>query len=1060
MHLFIQVTVPRVNTRLLSFELAMRSIRCRSTRDILLAAGAFSILSLYITYQLGSPLVDRGILAASESEKDQLVRAILSQMSAGPKTKREMKPSKLETKLIQLERRRREAIATVGKVALIRGQKGIVEHEYNLTARDNWLLLLCMSFTDGDSGTCLERSSYSHLEPYQKINRIYGIRNSLWRKDGFCSTMTSARQLSVARRSHLTPLCFVLPNQMQQFVHVADALGEDAQWVVKPLSPGGGAAIELLENLDRIKNTQQAVLVQQYFPHPFLVFGSPVSLRVYILVTSMSPLRAFLFHEGIVYFRQSVSKGFRKMSNRTWLLSQLWHYVARSYGQHAVRLALVNIQSLVVQTLLVAESMIAVQLERKLRCQHCFQMLGFDLILNASFHPVVLEVSQSLTDSQLKLYELLFSTKVNGQPNLQESWRDDGWAANGVKRGLVEGMLSLLFATSDVARHVADAVDRCADNIGVMGLNCRISNDLCLSEDDLHLLMDARREKLNRGAFKQLYPSVDSDKYTGLIQDLQYFVALPKVSSSSSSSSSSPRLLSLRDREAFTHGTADMHAFLTSLERCYSRHREDDYDFWNSFNVSAAFRAPENTSQAFGTQDLLSRPPCNEVTMPYLLNIFSQPKLNLTPPFSPLVVEFTAKVPYDQLMVTVWAFAQNCQSEARLDDKFGPSQSANYTLGLGENRITFVIVDIRHTEPWVINSYSIVVERAAPTDNEPIFDANRKHQVCALKQDCDLRLVANDPCGIQKDDGIKKWSDYEKVAADLPVCDRGDALGRWLLPCTACSDRSSCFWRQAFWAPFECQHPFISQSILAQCLAGKKLLFIGDSTNRGIMHYLMERLNGTLAEWDKTHHIRVRTNLNGGKTVISFAYYPQFWLPTNERPVFNKALYQLLERSRPLENNSNTVLIVGGVHWLATQHLHMLLQALRRDGLQGIRLVMKTLGSGFHLPVNGVHCLSQVEQRKLLVHSRGLSEFAKHYNFDIIDTFNITIPRFRDFLQGKCACHFHKVVPLALDSANREYRYHVEGPVNAVYSEILISRLCSDHVVPVRDGRRNVTSNS
>lgn len=34
-------------------------------------------------------------------------------------------------------------------------------------------------------------------------------------------------------------------------------------------------------------------------------------------------------------------------------------------------------------------------------------------------------------------------------------------------------------------------------------------------------------------------------------------------------------------------------------------------------------------------------------------------------------------------------------------------------------------------------------------------------------------------------------------------------------------------------------------------------------------------------------------------------------------------------RSRPLENNNNTILIVGGVHWLATQHLNMLLRAIR-----------------------------------------------------------------------------------------------------------------------------------
>lgn len=63
-----------------------------------------------------------------------------------------------------------------------------------------------------------------------------------------------------------------------------------------------------------------------------------------------------------------------------------------------------------------------------------------------------------------------------------------------------------------------------------------------------------------------------------------------------------------------------------------------------------------------------------------------------------------------------------------------------------------------------------------------------------------------------------------------------------------------------------------------------------------MMHYLMEQANDSLTEWDKTHNIKVYTNLNMDQTSVSFAYYPQFWLPANQRPVFDKALYQLLKK--------------------------------------------------------------------------------------------------------------------------------------------------------------------
>lgn len=1067
----------------------MKSLRCRSSRDMLCAVAIFSLLSIYVTYRLGAPVVDKSsasgspLWLTSQPEHDLLRRGILSQLSLRDKLaddpRRRKIPSRLEKLLLQLEERWLPSPGPRGKVALVRGQKGIINRDLPTYRRallkhgfavktpsstrnhylnerngtlvysadddfpigrdevhpEDWHLLLCMSFTDGDSGNCLEKTAYAHLQNHQKVNRIPGIRNSLWRKDGFCVMMGTARQLPSARRSHLTPLCFVLPNQMEQLLHVADALGDDARWIVKPMSPGG--SMELVDSSEsfgilRLKeySKQRPILIQQYFPHPLLVFGSPVSLRVYVLVTSISPLRAFMFSEGLVHFRHDHTKGFRKMVNRTWLLSQLWHYIASSYGQHAVKTALLNLQSALVQTLLIAETMITAHLamipgnENKYRCQHCFQLLGIDLIFNSTFHPVILE--------------------VNGQPNLQETPRDDGWAANGVKRSLLDSVFGLLFENSSIAQDVADALEDSADSIGIMGLNCLISHDLCLSEEDLISLMDTRRENVNKGGFRPLYPALGMERFSSLIRDLEYLSLSPR-------SLNLPQKSSTK-REASRHVTADLHILLNSLERSYNRKVfEDDYTdsglenaaLWSGLNLSFVLRPHDGAADKSSTQDLLSRPPCSEdpVTMPYLLNIYSEPSLNLTPTFTPLTVEYTTKVPYEQLLVTVWAFSQNCQSEARLDDKFGPSQPANYTLGLGDNKLTFLIVDIRHTEPWVINSYNLIIHRASPTDDESPFAFSQPHEICGLKQECELRLVPGDPCGLQRESS-RNWTDVVTSKAALPLCQRGDAGGRWILPCTSCSDRNSCFWHEAMWSPYDCQHEHVLQPALAECLAGKKLLFIGDSTNRGIMHYLMERLNGTLAEWDKTHHIRVYDNLNSGRTSISFAYYPQFWLPTNERPVFDKALFRLLQRSRPLENNSNTVLVVGGVHWLATQHLHMMLQALRRDGLQGIRLVMKTLGSGFHLPVDGVHCLSQAEQRKLLLHSRGLADFARHYYFDVIDTFNITIPRFRDFLQGKCACHFHRVVPVTTDPSGREFRYHVEGPVNAAYSEILISRLC------------------
>ncbi len=92
----------------------------------------------------------------------------------------------------------------------------------------------------------------------------------------------------------------------------------------------------------------------------------------------------------------------------------------------------------------------------------------------------------------------------------------------------------------------------------------------------------------------------------------------------------------------------------------------------------------------------------------------------------------------------------------------------------------------------------------------------------------------------------------------------------------------------------------------------------------------MEQLNGTLTEWDKTHDIKVYSNVNNNQTSFSFAYYPQFWLRVTERPVFDKAVNEILKHSKVVKNSGDTVVVVGGVHWLASHHLNVHKQALKR----------------------------------------------------------------------------------------------------------------------------------
>lgn len=124
-------------------------------------------------------------------------------------------------------------------------------------------------------------------------------------------------------REPVSPLCFLFPAQYQQFLDVSDALGFDADWILKPLQsmPSDQAQnkpkrvdVFSKEGKDKIREfTTKRGIIQQLVSSPLLVYGQPVSLQFFILVTSTEPLRAYVHSKGLVYLRASNQSDFQKV---------------------------------------------------------------------------------------------------------------------------------------------------------------------------------------------------------------------------------------------------------------------------------------------------------------------------------------------------------------------------------------------------------------------------------------------------------------------------------------------------------------------------------------------------------------------------------------------------------------------------------------------------------------------------------------------------------------------------------------------------------------------------
>jgi hypothetical protein len=98
--------------------------------------------------------------------------------------------------------------------------------------------LLCFSFSDGDA-ECFSREEFRTMRPLQRVNRILGVQSVLWRRPGLCRTASQLSALPAIASRPITPTCFALPDQYEEFLNIADGPGFNNSWLLKSSVPDG-----------------------------------------------------------------------------------------------------------------------------------------------------------------------------------------------------------------------------------------------------------------------------------------------------------------------------------------------------------------------------------------------------------------------------------------------------------------------------------------------------------------------------------------------------------------------------------------------------------------------------------------------------------------------------------------------------------------------------------------------------------------------------------------------------------------------------------------------------
>jgi len=100
------------------------------------------------------------------------------------------------------------------------------------------------------------------------------------------------------------PKTYILPNEyqyLQQDMQKADSF---RQWIFKPAAQAQGRGIFVTSTLADIpqKNSSHNYVVSEYVGNPLLLNGYKFDMRIYVAITSVNPLRFYMYEEGLARF--------------------------------------------------------------------------------------------------------------------------------------------------------------------------------------------------------------------------------------------------------------------------------------------------------------------------------------------------------------------------------------------------------------------------------------------------------------------------------------------------------------------------------------------------------------------------------------------------------------------------------------------------------------------------------------------------------------------------------------------------------------------------------------
>ncbi|BES98991.1 tubulin-tyrosine ligase activity [Nesidiocoris tenuis] len=346
------------------------------------------------------------------------------------------------------------------------------------------------------------------LKRYQRINHFPGMLE-ICRKDALARNLKQMLKL-FPKEYNFFPKTWCLPeDSVDMYEYARNNPGKT--YILKPCRGSEGRGISLTKNPKDFR-TRYRMIGQVYISKPLLIGGFKFDFRIYVLVTSCDPLRIYVYNEGLARF--ATKKYEPSKSNLAQKFMHLTNYSVNKRSEDFIidddegskrKLSSINkmfvkagfdvdqiwdsIDDVIVKTMLIVlpklKHYYRLCFPNHVDTLACFEVLGFDFILDSRLKPFLLE--------------------VNYTPSFNRN--------TPVDRQVKDALLSDVFKLIDLSRNEKSRIEESEQNAPQVVFNKKkeMAKKKLRQEKTLKARMSWEDEHL--GNFRKVYPCAEMNWY-------------------------------------------------------------------------------------------------------------------------------------------------------------------------------------------------------------------------------------------------------------------------------------------------------------------------------------------------------------------------------------------------------------------------------------------------------------------------------------------------------------------------------------------------------------------